>query len=118
MNETRARELVAAERARIESMLVGVTGEIRADGLLQGQQTGEYADAGSTVQAETVALTLEADLRRQLVDVARAEERIDMGTYGRSVDSGAPIPDARLEVEPLAERTVEEQTLLESATRR
>ena len=40
-----------------------------------------------------------------------------MGTYGRSVDSGAPIPDARLEVEPLAERTVEEQTLLESATR-
>jgi DnaK suppressor protein len=118
MNETRARELVGAERARIESMLAGVTGEIQAGGSLQSQQKGEYADAGSTVQAETVALTLEADLRRQLVEVARAEQRIDMGTYGRSVESGAPIPDARLEVEPLAERTVEEQTLLDKVNRR
>jgi DnaK suppressor protein len=37
------------------------------------------------------------------------------GTYGRSVQSGLPIPDERLAVEPLAERTVEEQTLHEAA---
>ena len=36
-----------------------------------------------------------------------------LGTYGRSVDSGASIPDDRLEAEPLAERTVEEQRLYE-----
>jgi len=31
------------------------------------------------------------------------------------VESGSSIPDARLEVEPLAERTVEEQRSLEHA---
>jgi DnaK suppressor protein len=52
-------------------------------------------------------------LREQLAAVERAEERIALGTYGLSIESGAPIPDARLEAEPLAERTVEEQRLLE-----
>ena len=118
MNETRARQLVGAERTRIESLLASVTGEIRADGRLQGQQTGEYADAGSTIESETVALTRAEDLRRQLADVTRAEQRIEDGTYGKSVESGTPIPDERLEVEPLAERTVEEQRALEHARTR
>jgi len=43
----------------------------------------------------------------------RAEERITRGTYGKSVVSGLSIPDARLEAEPLAERTVAEQRLYE-----
>jgi len=30
------------------------------------------------------------------------------GTFGRSVRSGAPIPDDRLEADPAAELTVEE----------
>ena len=49
------------------------------------------------------------DLRDQLAAVERAEARLDDGTYGRSVDSGEPIPDARLEALPTAELTVEEQ---------
>jgi DnaK suppressor protein len=40
--------------------------------------------------------------------VSRAEERLAAGTYGRSVESGEPIPDARLEALPAAERTVAE----------
>ena len=39
----------------------------------------------------------------------RAEARLADGTYGRSVETGAPIPDARLEALPTAERTVEEE---------
>ena len=31
------------------------------------------------------------------------------GGYGRSIESGSSIPDERLEAEPLAERTIEEQ---------
>jgi DnaK suppressor protein len=58
-----------------------------------------------------VALT--ADLRAQLAAVWRAEERIARGTYGRSVESGTPIPGDRLDAEPLAERTIEEQRLYE-----
>ena len=49
------------------------------------------------------------DLRNQLAAIERAEQRLADGTYGLSVESGKPIPDARLEAMPTAERTVEEQ---------
>lgn len=113
MNERRARELVARERARIETALAALGGEIRAEGSLQRQQTGDDADASSALDTESITVALEADLREQLAAVERAEERIARGTYGRSLESGIPIPDERLEVEPLAERTVEEQRHLE-----
>jgi DnaK suppressor protein len=109
VNEQRARKLVAEERARIESALAGLSGEIRDDGSLQRQQTGEAEDAGSALESESISVALEADLREQLAAVERAEERIARGMYGRSVETGQPIPDERLEAEPLAERTIEEQ---------
>ena len=109
VNERRARELVGQTRARVESMLAELRSDIRAEGSLQRQQTGEYEDAGTTLDAESVDVALVADLREQLAAVERAEERIARGTYGRSIESGKVIPDARLEAEPLAERTIEEQ---------
>jgi DnaK suppressor protein len=113
VNERRARQLVARERARVESMLAELGGEIRAEGSLQRQQPGDSTDAGSARDAESITVALETDLRKQLAAVGRAEERIARGTYGRSVESGLPIPDERLEAEPLAERTIEEQRLHE-----
>jgi DnaK suppressor protein len=113
MNDARARQIVGAERARLESMLAGASENALADRRVQNQQTGEYAEAGATVESESVSLTLAANLRSQLADVVRAEQRIEAGTYGRSVESGSPIPDERLEAEPLAERTVEEQRTFE-----
>lgn len=109
MDERRARELVARERARVESRLAELSGAIRAEGPLQRQQTGEYEDAGTSIEEEDVDAALAADLREQLAAVGRAEERLARGTFGRSIESGMPIPDERLEAEPLAERTVEEQ---------
>jgi DnaK suppressor protein len=76
---------------------------------LRYRQPGDDADAGSAREAESVSVALTADLLKQLTAVGRAEERIAQGTYGRSVESGVPIPDERLEAEPLAERTIEEQ---------
>jgi DnaK suppressor protein len=90
-------------------LLAEQVGEIRADGSLQRQQTGEYEDAASALDSESVSVVLTADLREQLNAVDRAEERLAKGTYGRSIESGMPIPDKRLEAEPLAERTIEEQ---------
>jgi DnaK suppressor protein len=113
MNESRARELVARERARIESALAALGREVRAEGPLQRQQPGDSGDAGSALEAESVTAAIEADLREQLAAVGRAEERIAQGRFGKSVESGLPIPDERLEAEPLAERTVEEQRQLE-----
>jgi DnaK suppressor protein len=90
-------------------MLAEIGGQGLSDGPLQRQQTGEYEDAGSGLEAESVAVAITADLREQLDAVGRAEERISRGTYGISVESGMAIPDERLEAEPLAERAIEEQ---------
>jgi DnaK suppressor protein len=38
----------------------------------------------------------------------RALQRIDDRSYGRSIRSGVPIPDERLEADPAAELTVQE----------
>jgi DnaK suppressor protein len=113
VDERRARQLVARERARIESALADLGDELRAEGPIQRQQPGDSGDAGSALQTESVAIALTADLREQLAAVGRAEERIALGAYGKSIESGKPIPDERLEAEPLAERTVEEQRLLD-----
>ena len=109
MNELRGREFVARERTRIEGLLAEQVSEIRADGSLQRQQTGESEDAASELDSEAVSVALAANLREQLAAVERAEERLAQGTYGRSIESGLLIPDERLEAEPLAERTIEEQ---------
>jgi DnaK suppressor protein len=108
VDNRRARELVASERSRIEAALRDLTGEVRAEGVLQDQQAGE-SDSGSELASEMTEVALVANLRDQLAAVGRAEERIAAGTFGRSVESSAIIPDARLEADPLAERTIEEQ---------
>jgi hypothetical protein len=114
VDDRRARELVAAERTRIEAALRELIGEVRAEGVLERQQTGE-SDSGSELATEMVEVALVANLRAELAAVARAEERIAAGSFGRSVDSGLAIPDERLEAEPLAERTLEEQRYDEGA---
>jgi DnaK suppressor protein len=48
------------------------------------------------------------DLREQLGALERAEARLAAGTYGLSIESGEPIPDARLEALPTAERNIGE----------
>ena len=105
MDTDRARELLAAERDRIE----------RALAQLRHQDTGEPADEfdpanlGSELYQDELDEGLGDDLREQLAAVERAEARLAAGTYGRSIESGQPIPDERLEAIPTAERTVEEE---------
>jgi DnaK suppressor protein len=116
MDERQARALVAAERARIESTLNGLIGDVSSEGALKRQQTGDHEEGGE-LATEMVESAMVAALRAQLIDVERAEARIAAGTYGRSVESGAVIPDERLEAEPLAERTIEEQERYEAGDR-
>lgn len=71
--------------------------------------TSDTADLGSDVLTAELDEGLSDDLRAELAAVERAEERLAAGTYGRSIESGAPIPDERLEALPAAERTTEEQ---------
>jgi DnaK suppressor protein len=104
VDDKRAHELLAAERARIEDALREAAIEPNDE-----LSTTEMADdATDTYQNEFDQGRID-DLREQLTAVARAEERLRQGTFGRSVESGKAIPDARLEVSPTAERTVEEE---------
>jgi DnaK suppressor protein len=113
MNEHRARALVARERRRVEAALAELTGEEEADDASRFDQAGEAGEAGTEVQHEMVDQAVAASLENELAAIVRAEARIAQGTYGQSVESGVRIPDERLEAEPLAERTVEEQSRFE-----
>jgi DnaK suppressor protein len=101
----RARELLAAERARLESALARLhhqeTGELSGDEDLASELAQDELDEGIT-----------EELREELRAVERAEERLAAGTYGLSVESGEAIPDERLEALPTAERTIEEEARL------
>jgi DnaK suppressor protein len=104
MDEARARELLAAARERIESSLSDLAtppGD---------EEPGQSpADQATRLQDREVEEGLADRLRDELAAVERAEQRLQEGTYGRSVESGEPIPDARLEAIPWAERTASEE---------
>ena len=117
MDQDRARALVARERRRIEAALAELAGEEEAEDASRSDQTGESQEAGTAIQQESVEDAVAAALRDELAAVVRAEARIAQGTFGLSIESGARIPDDRLEAEPLAERTVEEQTRFERSRR-
>jgi DnaK suppressor protein len=105
MDEARAKELLAAERERVEAELALLRGEGREEGDAH-VPAGDFDNEG--LYEDELAAGREQDLRRRLDAVERAEERLAAGTYGLSVRSGEPIPDGRLEAEPTAELTVEE----------
>ena len=106
MDEERASELLAAERRRVEAAIAAEDAAVVEAGEEQGEQ-GEL-DSEDLYEAE-LAEGLSEDLAEQLAAIERAERRLVEGTYGYSVLSGEPIPDARLEAQPTAELTVEEQ---------
>jgi len=105
MDAERARELLAAERERIERAL---SGRAHQD---DGEPADEFdpANLASDLYQDELDEGLADDLREQLAAVERAEQRLAAGTYGLSIESGEPIPDERLEIVPTAERTAEEE---------
>jgi DnaK suppressor protein len=106
MDEKRAKELLKAERDRTEEALSRARGEGREEGDDQ-KPAGDFNNEG--LYEDELAAGREDDLRRRLERIDRAEERLAAGTYGLSVRSGDPIPDGRLEAEPLAELTIDEE---------
>jgi DnaK suppressor protein len=102
-----ARSLLDAEHARLRQRLAEV-GRSGADDRQAERETGDDADAAAPLEAQGIDDAVAASLRDRLAAVERALHRVGDGTYGRSVRSGVPIPDARLEADPAAELTVEE----------
>jgi DnaK suppressor protein len=108
MDEARARKLLADERAHVEGLLQDVTQAADEDRDAAGG-TGDIADPAQPLTDEQSSDAIADGLRERLAAIERAEDRLANGTYGRSVRSGVPIPDERLEADPAAELTVEEE---------
>jgi RNA polymerase-binding transcription factor len=107
VTEERASELLARERECVERALAALDRHEDPGELAHVDQ--HPADVATEVFDEELEAGLVAELRERLAAIERAEQRLEEGTYGLSVESGQPIPDARLEAIPWAERTMEEQ---------
>jgi DnaK suppressor protein len=110
MDQTKARALLAAERARLQRLLPAATDNP------QPAEFGDEVDDADRRNAEQTGRAVEQLLRARWAALERAEARLAAGSYGRSVRSGQPIPDQRLEADPLAELTVQEAAAAERST--
>jgi DnaK suppressor protein len=105
VDEEHARELLARERERIETLLA----DLRLGERDEDADPFDAPDVAPDLLDAEIDEGLAERLREELAAIERAERRLAEGTYGLSVESGEPIPDARLEAIPWAERTAEEQ---------
>jgi DnaK suppressor protein len=107
MDQAQARALLAGERARLQRLLQAAAGEPPA------AELGDEVDDADRRNAEQTGLAVDRLLRARWAALQRAEARLAAGSYGRSVRSGQPIPDERMEADPLAELTAEEAATAE-----
>lgn len=110
MDDDRARTLLREERQRVERLIAQTRDDAGSD-RAEASETGDIADPAERLTAEEVDDALVESLRARLGAITRAEQRLDAGTYGRSVRSGKPLPEERLEADPAAELTIEEAAL-------
>jgi DnaK suppressor protein len=107
MDEDRARKLLLAERAEVQELLSDAE-EAGSEDRAAQLETGDIADGAQPLSAEGIDDSVADTLRDRLAALDRALQRLENGIYGRSVRSGEPIPDQRLEADPAAELTVAE----------
>jgi DnaK suppressor protein len=110
MDHAQPRALLASERARFQRLLQGDAGEPQA------AELGDAVDDADRRNTEQTGTAVDQLLRARWAALQRAEGRLAADRYGRSVHSGQPIPDQRLEADPLAELTLEEAAAAERGT--
>ena len=108
IDEAHARELLQRERERIEAQLADVE-RLRRSELDEIESATDPTDDAELIEERAKDEELAEPVRDRLEAIGRAEKRLKDGTYGFSVESGEPIPAARLEAVPWAERTTDEQ---------
>jgi RNA polymerase-binding transcription factor len=107
MDQAQARALLAGERARLQRLRQADADEPQA------AELGDEVDDADRRTAEQTGMAVDQLLQARWAALLRAEARLAAGSYGRSVASGQPIPDERLEADPLAELTVQEAAAAE-----
>jgi DnaK suppressor protein len=113
LDSDRARELLTRERSRVEQEIARLrTNRGTGDELSNIDQ--HPADAATELHDAELDQSMLERLERDREAIDRAEQRLEDGTYGVSVESGEPIPDGRLEAVPWAEYTAEEQSRVDA----
>jgi DnaK suppressor protein len=107
MDESVARQRLLAERVDVMQLLADSESAGTQDRDAE-DEPGDYSDRAQPLTAQGMDDALAEGFRDRIAAIDRALQRLDEGTYGRSVRSGAPIPDDRLDADPAAELTVEE----------
>jgi len=107
LDHEEARTRLLAERAEVTGLLADAERSGWADRDAE-RETGDIADPAQPLTAQGEDDAIAESMRDRLAALDRALKRLDDGSYGRSVRSGLPIPDDRLEADPAAELTVEE----------
>ena len=107
MDKQRAQALLEAERARVRDLLEETASAGREDRATANEAVA-FDDPAERLTAEETDDAVVGGLRERLAALDRAERRLEEGTYGRSIRSGVPIPDERLEADPAAELTAAE----------
>jgi DnaK suppressor protein len=123
MDKRTARTLLREERRRLEALLQ--TSDL--DSVDDAETTASATELASTDQhpadlgTETFErqkdVSIRGSIHAALDDVARAERRVDDGTYGICEACGRPIGDARLKVRPAARFCVDDQAAAEREAR-
>jgi len=113
MDDQRAKDLLKAERERVEGLLAAGAGAAQ-DEQSDDSEPPDSSDSGDELAREGVADAVQESLRERLAGLDRADQRLAAGNYGISIQSGDVIPDGRLEADPTAELTVEEAAALEA----
>lgn len=104
MEPERARSLLNAERTQVQQLLA----DLRTDRTDDHEAERDAAYPAQPLAQQGVDDAVAAGLRDRLAALDRALQRVEHGSYGRSIRSGATIPDERLEADPAAELTVQE----------
>jgi DnaK suppressor protein len=113
MELKRARSLLDAERAQVLRLLADLDTARTEDH--EAERDASYP--ATPLAQEGVDDAVAAGLRDRLAALDRALQRVEDGSYGRSIRSGTPIPDERLEADPAAELTVKEAARDQAADR-
>jgi DnaK suppressor protein len=114
--ESLSPEFIAQQRKRLETLRRQVLGSeldvnARSRDFTEehGDEAEEFEDVAQDLAQEEVRQAQHDVDDQRVADILRALEKIDEGSYGRSDESGDPIPRARLEARPESVLTVEEE---------
>jgi RNA polymerase-binding transcription factor DksA len=116
MDTERARELLEAERRRLQGIIdnanegdFGEAEQERSSDVLSYDE--QPSDAAQTIFDREEELSIVGHAEAELREVEHAVRKLDEGTYGLDEESGEPIPDERLEAMPATRFTVRNQRI-------